>query len=130
MKTDTAVWGWPLMLPGKPWSKPRWWWARGEVNAQIPFTFGDTIVPVSDFDLLVKSTEPPTYFKRWPVSSVIDKVAANIAQVIEDGDCISFFTGSLFEALGRHLVHKRHLGIHSPYFTDAPLFYGCVDGSR
>jgi acyl-CoA hydrolase/GNAT superfamily N-acetyltransferase len=91
----------------------------GEINAQIPFTFGDTIVPVSDFDLLVKSTEPPTYFKRWPVNSVIDKVAANIAQVIEDGDCISFFTGALFEALGRHLVRKRHLGIHSSYFTDA-----------
>jgi len=91
----------------------------GEINAQIPFTFGDTIVPVSDFDLLVKSTEPPAYFKRWPVNSVIDKVAANIAQVIEDGDCISFFTGSLFEALGRHLVRKRHLGIHSSYFTDA-----------
>jgi len=91
----------------------------GEINAQIPFTFGDTIVPVSDFDLLIKSTEPPAYFKRWPVDSVIDQVAANIAQVIEDGDCISFFTGSLFEALGRHLVHKRHLGIHSPYFTDA-----------
>jgi acyl-CoA hydrolase len=70
--------------------------AVGEINAQIPFTFGDTIVPVSDFDLLT-----------------------NIAQLIEDGDCISFFTGSLFEALGRHLVHKRHLGIHSPYFTDA-----------
>jgi acyl-CoA hydrolase len=93
--------------------------AVGEINAQIPFTFGDTIVPVSDFDLLIKSTEPPAYFKRWPVDSVIDQVAANIAQVIEDGDCISFFTGSLFEALGRHLVHKRHLGIHSPYFTDA-----------
>jgi acyl-CoA hydrolase len=91
----------------------------GEINAQIPFTFGDTIVPVSDFDLLVKSTEPPAYFKRWPVNSVIDQVAANIAQVIEDGDCISFFTGPLFEALGRHLVRKRHLGIHSSYFTDA-----------
>jgi acyl-CoA hydrolase len=91
----------------------------GEINTRIPFTFGDTIVPVSDFDLLVESTEPPTYFKRWPVNSVIDKVAANIAQVIEDGDCLSFFTGALFEALGRHLGHKRHLGIHSSYFTDA-----------
>jgi acyl-CoA hydrolase/RimJ/RimL family protein N-acetyltransferase len=91
----------------------------GEINTQIPFTFGDTVVPLSDFDLLVESTETPTYFKRWPVNSVIDQVAANIAQVIEDGDCISFFTGSLFEALGRHLVHKRHLGIHSSYFTDA-----------
>jgi len=91
----------------------------GEINHQVPFTFGDTIVSISDFDLLVESTEPPIYFKRWPVSKVIDQVAANIAQVIEDGDCISFFTGSLFEALGRHLIHKRHLGIHSSYFTDA-----------
>ncbi len=93
----------------------------GEINTRIPFTFGDTIVSLSDFNLLVESTEPPTYFKRWPVNKVIDQVAANIAQLIEDGDCLSFFTGSLFEALGRHLVHKRHLGIHSPYFTDAMM---------
>ena len=91
----------------------------GEINPRIPFTFGDTIVSISDFDLLIKSTEPPTYFKRWPVNSVIDQVAANIAQVIEDGDCISFHTGPLFEALGRHLTRKHHLGIHSAYFTDA-----------
>ncbi len=91
----------------------------GEINTHIPFTFGDTIVPVSDFDLLVESTESPTYFKRRPFDSVTDQVAANIARVIEDGDCLSFFTGPLFEALGRHLVHKRHLGIHSSYFTDA-----------
>ena len=91
----------------------------GEINTHIPFTFGDTIVPVSDFDLLVASTESPTYFKRRPFDSVTDQVAANIARVIEDGDCLSFFTGALFEALGRHLVHKRHLGIHSSYFTDA-----------
>jgi hypothetical protein len=25
----------------------------GEINPQVPFTFGDTIVAVSDFDLLV-----------------------------------------------------------------------------
>ena len=91
----------------------------GEINTRIPFTFGDTIVSISDFDLLIESTEPPIYFKRWPVNNVIDQVAANIAQVIEDGDCISFFSGSLFEALGRHLAHKSHLGIHSSYFTDA-----------
>ncbi|MGD8648981.1 MAG: GNAT family N-acetyltransferase [Desulfobacterales bacterium] len=91
----------------------------GEINHQIPFTFGDNIVSISDFDLLVESTEPPIYFKRWPVSKVINQVAANIAQLIDDGDCLSFFTGSLFEALGRHLIHKRHLGIHSSYFTDA-----------
>ena len=91
----------------------------GEINTEIPFTFGDTIVSVSDFDLLVRSTEPPCFFERQRVSKAIDQVAANIAQVIEDGDCICFHTGPLFEALGRHLVGKRHLGIHSAYFTDA-----------
>ncbi len=91
----------------------------GEINPDIPFTFGDTIVPISDFNLLIESTEPPTYFKRRPVRPAIDQVAANIAQVIKDGDCISVMTGPLFEALGRHLIHKRHLGIHTSYFTDA-----------
>jgi acyl-CoA hydrolase/GNAT superfamily N-acetyltransferase len=91
----------------------------GEINPQIPFTFGDTIVSISDFDLLIKSTEPPVYFDRWPVDEVYDQVAANIAQVIEDGDCISFYTGSLFKALCKQLVHKRHLGIHGSVFTDA-----------
>jgi acyl-CoA hydrolase/GNAT superfamily N-acetyltransferase len=93
----------------------------GEINSQIPFTFGDTIVSLSDFNLLVKSTESPTYFKRRPVNKIMDRVAANIAQVIEDGDCISFFIGSLYEAISRHLVRKRHLGIHSAYFTDAMM---------
>jgi len=91
----------------------------GEINPNVPFTYGDTIVSIADFHLLVESTEPPMYFKRWPVSAVIDQVAANIAQVIQDGDCINFFTGALFEALGRRLVQKRHLGIHTSYFTDA-----------
>jgi acyl-CoA hydrolase/GNAT superfamily N-acetyltransferase len=91
----------------------------GEINTEIPFTLGDTIVSISDFDLLVRSTEPPGYFKRQNVSKAIDQVAANISQVIEDGDCVCFHTGPLFEALGRHLATKRHLGIHSAYFTDA-----------
>jgi acyl-CoA hydrolase/GNAT superfamily N-acetyltransferase len=91
----------------------------GEINTEIPFTFGDTIVSIADFDLLVKSTEPPGYFKRPKVSKAIDQVAANISRVIEDGDCICFHTGPLFEALGRHLTLKRHLGIHTAYITDA-----------
>lgn len=91
----------------------------GEINTDIPRTFGDTFVPVSEFDMLVRSTEEPIYFKRWPVDEVYDKVAANVASVIEDGSCIAFSVGPLFESLANHLKHKRHLGVHSPFFTDA-----------
>ncbi|MCJ7771585.1 MAG: GNAT family N-acetyltransferase, partial [Desulfobacterales bacterium] len=91
----------------------------GEINTQIPFTFGDTFVPVSDFDFLVQSTEDPIFFSRWPVDDVFDKVAANVASIIEDGSCIAFTLGPLFEALSKHLLKKRHLGVHSPFFTDS-----------
>lgn len=91
----------------------------GEVNPSIPYTFGDTFVSISEFDMLVRSTEAPMFFKRWPRDEVYDRVAANVASVIEDGSCIAFSVGPLFESLGVHLKHKRHLGVHSPFFTDA-----------
>ena len=90
----------------------------GEINTKIPLTLGDTFVPVSDFDLLIRSTEPPIYFKRWPLENIFDQVAANVASVIEDRSCIAFTIGPLFEALGKHLAHKHNLGIHTPFFTD------------
>lgn len=91
----------------------------GEINEHVPRTLGDTFVHVEDFDYLVHATEPPIYFPRVPVDDVFDRVAANVASVVEDGSCVSFFLGPLFEALGRHLARKRNLGIHTPFFTDA-----------
>jgi len=90
----------------------------GEINLKIPRTFGDTFVPVSEFDYLILSEDLPIYFDRWPVDEVLDKVALNVAALIEDGSCLAFSIGPLFEALGKHLKSKRNLGIHSPYFTD------------
>src|SRR5450756_2378470 len=39
--------------------------------------------------------------------------------MVDDGSCLSFYSGALFEALGRHLARKRHLGVHTYFFTDA-----------
>jgi acyl-CoA hydrolase/GNAT superfamily N-acetyltransferase len=90
----------------------------GEINLEIPRTFGDTFIPVSEFDYLVLSEDAPIYFERWPVDEVLDQVGSNVAALIEDGSCLAFSIGPLYEALGRHLKSKRHLGIHSPFFTD------------
>jgi acyl-CoA hydrolase len=91
----------------------------GEINPGMPCILGDTFVSVNEFDYLVNSTSDPMYYNRWPVDDVINQVAANIASVIEDGDCILFSVGPLFEALGKQLVNKKNLGVHSPFFTDA-----------
>lgn len=91
----------------------------GEINPAMPMTFGDTLVHIDEFDLLVAATHPPFLFDRWPEDPVFDRVAANVATVIEDGSCLGFSIGPLYEALARHLSRRRHLGIHSPFFTDA-----------
>jgi len=91
----------------------------GEINPKIPWTFGDTLVKVSEFNLLVHSTEDPVYFKRWKTGPPFDQIASRIASLIQDKSCIAFSIGPLFESLSLQLAGKRHLGIHSPVFTDA-----------
>jgi len=91
----------------------------GEINEHTPRTHGDTVVHVSDFNHLVYSTDPFIYFPRWPVDKVFDKVAENVASVIEDKSCVAFFIGPLFEALAKHLARRKNLGVHSLMMTDA-----------
>lgn len=91
----------------------------GEINDAMPFTLGDTFVHRDSFDMLVESKDPPLYFPRYPVEKVFDRLAENLASVIEDGSCIAFTYGPIFEALPKYLSRKRELGIHTPFFTDA-----------
>lgn len=91
----------------------------GEINDKMPFTYGDTFIPISEFDYLVKAEYPPHYFERWPVNKVFDKAAQYVASLIDHRSCIGFSIGPLFDALAPYLAEKKHLGIHSPFFTDA-----------
>jgi acyl-CoA hydrolase len=90
----------------------------GEINTDIPCTFGDTFVHISEFNFLVRSTDPPIYFDRWETNDILDQVALNVASLIEDGSCLAFSIGPLYESLAKQLQKKRNLGIHSPLFTD------------
>ncbi len=92
-----------------------------EIDPEMPVTFGDSFVHISEFDMIIKSKEPLIYHPRPAVDEVTDQIAVNLASVIEDGSCIVFAIDVIFEALGKRLVNKRHLGIHSPFFTDAAM---------
>jgi acyl-CoA hydrolase/RimJ/RimL family protein N-acetyltransferase len=90
----------------------------GEINLQIPRTFGDNLVQMSEFDFLIRSKDPLIYFERWETNAVWDQVAQHVASLIEDESCLAFSIGPLYEALAKSLANKHHLGIHSPLFTD------------
>lgn len=90
-----------------------------EINPGIPFTQGDTLVSLGEFDLLTVSDLPPLFVERSTPGPVLDRVAFNAAALIEDESCVAFSVGPFFEALAKNLTGKQHLGIHSPFFTDA-----------
>lgn len=92
----------------------------GEVNPDVPCTFGDTFIPVSDFDFLISSKNDLSYLDRSPHAhdDVLGRVAANTASIIDDGSCLAFYPGLFFDALGTYLAGKHYLSIQSPFFTD------------
>ena len=91
----------------------------GEINPGVPFTLGDTVVAMTEFDLLTLSEEPPHYFERPETDSVMDRIAKNASTLVEDESCVAVSTGPLFRSFARHLENKQDLSIHSPFFTDA-----------
>lgn len=90
----------------------------GEINEKVPYTHGDTLINVNNFDFLVKSTDPPYYTARWQVDETFDRIGLHTASLIKDGSCLAFFLGPHFDSLVPHLADKRDLGIHSLFFSD------------
>lgn len=91
----------------------------GEISPHVPRTMGDTVVHVDEFNYFIESADPPLYLGRWQVEDIYLKVAENVASAVETGSCISFGIGPLYEALGIALAKKKHLGVHTPFCTDA-----------
>lgn len=90
----------------------------GEINRQVPFTYGDTLVPLSDLDYLVRTDTEPV---RWPAgkrSATSDQIASMIAELIPDGATLQLGIGAIPEALCDALRDKRDLGIHSGMIGD------------
>lgn len=93
----------------------------GEINANMPRTFGDTFVHLSELDLLVQSEAEPFVVTRWQMDAVYDRIGENVASIIDHGSCLAFSIGPVYESLSQYLQSKRHLGIHTPFFTDAVM---------
>jgi len=45
-------------------------WVAVEINADLPYTFGDTFVHLDEFDFVVASQDPPFAFQRRPVNTL------------------------------------------------------------
>ena len=105
----------------------------GAVNPNMPRVMGDNFIHVSCLESIVESNEPIHEHARPVIGEVEEKIGANIAGLVHDGDCLQLGIGAIPDAVLKFLGDKKDLGIHSEMISDGLMdLYetGAITGKR
>ncbi|PKM61718.1 MAG: 4-hydroxybutyrate--acetyl-CoA CoA transferase [Firmicutes bacterium HGW-Firmicutes-4] len=91
-----------------------------EINENIPRTFGDTQVHISDVDYVLYGNNEVMYLpSRNAASSGEDiLIGKHIADMIEDGSTLQLGIGGIPNAVAMALKDKKDLGVHTEMLND------------
>ena len=84
-----------------------------QVNSELPWTEGDTLIEPGCIDILVPAAHPVLEIPARPAGPVEQAIAENIARLVPDRATLEFGIGAIPEAAAHALAGKRGLGIHS-----------------
>jgi acyl-CoA hydrolase len=104
-----------------------------QVNAQMPRTYGDSFIHVSDLDVIVESTRPLCALEKTRPTELQTAIARNVASLIEDGAVLQTGIGGIPDAVLPLLLDRKDLGVHSELVSDGviPLIEaGVINGAR
>lgn len=90
-----------------------------EVNENMPRVFGTHIIHVSQVDALCESNMPIPELPVAPLSENDIKMGQMIAEMIPNGATVQFGIGGIPNAVGKCLLDKKDLGIHTEMFVDS-----------
>jgi len=89
-----------------------------EVNPQMPWTCGDTRIPVDQIDIMVEHDAPLPEVPPSPTDDIVERIAKHISRFIENGSTIQMGIGSVPDAIIKFLKDKTDLGVHSEMISD------------
>ncbi len=104
-----------------------------QINDNMPRTYGDSFIHVSDIDSLVESSRPLCALKKPEVNDLQIAIARNVAGLIEDGSVLQTGIGGIPDAILPMLMDRKDLGVHSEMVSDGviPLIEaGVLTGAR
>lgn len=88
-----------------------------EINTSLPWTFSEHYLTDADFDVTLK-TSRTIDFEPVPYSSINQKIAQYVAELIPNGATLQIGIGSLPETILSALQSHKDLGIHSGIISD------------
>lgn len=89
-----------------------------EINPNMPFTLGDSFLPISRIEKMVLVDSPVIEYEHKPADEVAEKIARYVARIIDDGSTLQIGLGQIPNEMLKYLTGRRNLGIHSDVITD------------
>lgn len=89
-----------------------------EINENLPKTFGDTNVNISDVSFVTEFNTPLLEFPFIEPSDIEKRIGEFISDLIEDGSTIQLGIGGIPNAITKFIMEKKNLGIHTEMITD------------
>ncbi len=104
-----------------------------QINDQMPRTYGDSFIHVSEIDAIVESSRPLAEAKKPEIGEMQLAIAKNVARLVDDGAVLQLGIGGIPDAVLPYLADRKDLGVHSEMISDAliPLIKaGVITGAR
>jgi 4-hydroxybutyrate CoA-transferase len=104
-----------------------------QINDQMPRTFGDSFIHVTDLDAVVYSSRPLCEMDPPEITDMHKAIAHNVADLIEDGSVLQTGIGGIPGAVLPFLMDRKDLAVHSELVSDGviPLIEaGVITGTR
>ena len=92
-----------------------------QVNPQMPRTFGDGILHLSEINYLVEVDTPIYGHEMEQITPLEDKIGTFIASLIEDKSTLQMGIGSIPNAALAKLTNHKDLGLHTEMFSDGVI---------
>jgi 4-hydroxybutyrate CoA-transferase len=89
-----------------------------EINAQMPRTHGNNVVPLSRIHAFVATDRRLAEHGRERETDVEAQIGELVANLVEDGSTLQMGIGGIPDAVLARLHGKHDLGIHSEMFSD------------
>ncbi|MBN0559587.1 acetyl-CoA hydrolase, partial [Pseudomonas aeruginosa] len=90
-----------------------------EVNQQAPRTFGERTLGEADLDAILHTDRPPLENPPARIREADTRIAAHIAELIDDGATLQIGIGAIPDAVLGALRAHRDLGVHSGSLGDS-----------
>ena len=92
-----------------------------QMNAQMPYTFGDGVLAMNEIDIAIECDDPlPAHVGR-PIDDTAREIGGRVGALIGDGATLQLGIGTIPDAVLHALSSHKYLRIWSEMFSDGVL---------